>query len=250
MDAVISDIHGNLEALEAVLAQIHCKTIHQVICLGDVVGYGPDSLECVRRSSTWERVVAGVFDREILGHTKLEWNSYLKQHLKNLRADCNSAADSNFLLATLSSYQPSFADADVHFAHGSPRDFRDYIFPEIIYETDSLECLAKYFPLQKTCVCGGSHVASIFRRVATQEWEHTKPEPGVAYDLSESNKAIVVCGSVGQPRDEDPRASFLTLDERSVTFHRVEYDVEKTIGKIAANPVLDNMFGERLRSGR
>lgn len=248
MDAVISDIHGNLEALDSVLAAIRQLGAERIICLGDLVCYGPDSLECVRRSAAWDVVLAGDWDLAMIHHDPTQWPPIINEHIEWVRSQFRAASDSEVLLGILGSYCRAFVEHERHFAHGTPNDVREWVFPEDIYDLRKLNQIAKQF--DTVCVCGHSHLQGLFRRNDQSEWEFIQPNDGERYELKTGQKTIVTAGSVGQPRDGDPRASFLTIDSDSVTFHRIAYNVNATVGKIRSIPEINNVYGERLLLGR
>ncbi len=248
MDAVISDIHGNLEALDAVLNAIRQLGATRIICLGDLVCYGPDSIECVRRSADWDIVLAGDWDVAMVDHDPTTWSPAINEHIKWVRGQFLAAADSATLLEILGSFGRSFVENGRHFTHGTPDDVREWIFPEDVYDSKKLNRIAKHF--DDVCVCGHSHIQGIFKQNDQLNWGFIQPQAGERYELKADRKTIVTVGSVGQPRDEDPRASFLTIDGDYVTFHRIQYNVMATLDKIHSIPEIDDMHGERLLVGR
>lgn len=248
MDAIITDIHGNLEALDAVLHAIRDTAAVRVICLGDLVCYGPDSLECVRRAADWDIVLLGDWDAAILEHDPNQWSSPLNRHIECVREEFRNASDSHQLLNTLRSFKNNYIESGIHFAHGTPNDNREWTFPEDSFDTTKLNRIAAQF--ERVCVCGHAHINGIYRRNSDSNWKFIQPESVTRYDLSVGEKNIVTVGSVGQPRDEDPRASFALLEGNSISFHRVAYDLATTASKIFAHPNIDNMYGERLTYGR
>lgn len=248
MDAVISDIHGNLEALDAVLRVIEQLGANRIICLGDVVCYGPDSLQCVRRSSAWDVLLAGDWDLAMIENRPELWCPTINRQIEWVRNQFLTASDSVDLLKTLSSYRRAFIENDCHFTHGAPDDVREYIFPEDVYCPSKLDRIAKQF--DRVCVCGHSHIQGLYKQDSKLEWEFIDPVLGERYPLKREIKSIVTVGSVGQPRDEDPRAAFLTIDGDFFTFHRVEYEVSVTVDKIRSIPEIDIVNGKRLYYGR
>lgn len=244
MLALISDIHGNLEALNAVTSRIGNT---KIVCLGDVVCYGPDSIECVRRSADWESVVAGPLDLALLDHDSTQWSPTLNGYIESLRKRIDQSFDSDFLVRTLETYRAEFVQDGLCYFHGAPGNIRDWIFPEDIYCPAKLDRLADQS--EHAFIGGGSHLPGIFRR-GSRDWEFIQPENGKSYDLPKDGKTIITLGSVGQPRDADPRAAFAILDDTSIVFHRVEYDMETTRKKISDDPDIDGMHGERLPVGR
>jgi len=135
---------------------------------------------------------------------------------------------------------------DVTLAHGSPRrPVNEYVFPDDIYNNpNKLHGLFDRFG--KLCLIGHTHVPGVF--LPTPDF-YSPDELGGVYEVDE-HKAIVNVGSVGQPRDRDPRASYAILADGQVRFVRVAYDVETTVSKVHAVRDLDDYLGNRLREGR
>jgi diadenosine tetraphosphatase ApaH/serine/threonine PP2A family protein phosphatase len=131
------------------------------------------------------------------------------------------------------------------FVHGSARNpLNEYVFPEDVYNERKME---KIFSLiEHVCFQGHTHVPGIFTESLNF---YTPEELGLQYTLP-AEKAMINVGSVGQPRDGDPRACYVVLEDGVVKFRRVDYDFEKTIKKIYDTPDLDNFLGDRLRLGR
>lgn len=245
MHAIISDIHGNLEALEAVTAAIGDI---DTICLGDVVLYGPDSAECVRRSAEWKAVVAGPVDLAMVRHVPEQWGPHINQLIKKFRERLIACPDSSELMALMASYLPSFELDGQRFFHGTSDDVRGYIFPEAIYCPQSIEPIAQ--TKDYVHIAGGSHIPGIFHRDGDHDWRFIAPEVGVTYELPQDQKTVLTIGSVGQPRDGDWRAAYAIIDRSSVVFHRVEYDIDLTRTKIIGDPDIDDTHGGRLPEGR
>lgn len=247
MDAIITDVHGNLEALDAVLNAIGDTSSSRIICLGDLVCYGPDSTECVRRSADRDIRILGNWDATLLSHDPNEWNPNINRHIEFVRGEFESSADADFLFSTVRSYIDTHSESGIDFVHGTPQSKREWVFPEDTYDQRKLNKIANRF--DSVCICGHAHLNGVYRQHGST-WEFVQPQPGTRYDIAVADKMIVTVGSVGQPRDDDPRATFATLDDDSVMFHRVEYDVGLTVSKIRANPGIDDMHGERLLHGR
>jgi diadenosine tetraphosphatase ApaH/serine/threonine PP2A family protein phosphatase len=121
----------------------------------------------------------------------------------------------------------------------------EYIFPDDIY-TNPGKFVSIFERVEKLCFCGHTHVPGVFLEGPDF---YSPDELDGKFELSDE-KAIINVGSVGQPRDRDPRSSFVILTDRYVEFVRVPYDVETTVKKVYAVPELDNFLGDRLRDGR
>ncbi len=238
--AIISDIHANLEALEAVLADIKKEKVDKCVCAGDIVGYGANPHECIELTREHCPVcVAGNHDFATIEKTNIEFfNQYARQ--ATLWTRQNITEDDRKYLESL----PLVADVDDRFTlvHGTlyaPALF-DYI--QTTFDAYlSLQVLQK--PL---CFVGHSHVPISFFLDDAVTYS-TDP----VIKLKEGVKAIINVGSVGQPRDDDPRAAYAIYDTEKnlVVIKRIEYDVEKAIKKIR-DAGLPEILGERLRYGR
>lgn len=246
--AIISDIHGNLEALQAVLEEIRTEGIEEIYCLGDVIGYGPNPCECVELAEQFQLTVLGNHDQGALFDPE-GFSSGAERAIFWTRRQLEAAGDQveearrriRFLCAL-----PRFRrDGKLLFVHGSARNpLNEYVFPEDIYNARKME---KIFGLiDHYCFQGHTHVPGVF----TEDGRFYSPRDlNHRYTLSDQ-KAMINVGSVGQPRDGDSRSSYVVLNDNVVEFRRLEYPVETTIQKIYATSELDNFLGDRLRDGR
>jgi predicted phosphodiesterase len=255
--AIISDIHANLEALRAVLADIDSRGVSRVICLGDIIGYGPDPGPCVdlvRERCEWS--LMGNHDFGVL-YEPTNFNRaaesaayWTRDRLDQEPDDQIRRARYEFLGQLRVRVVETCPDGRTSLlaSHGSPRrPINEYIFPEDVDEAP--DKLATIFErVAKVCVVGHTHVPGVF----TDEPDFYPPGEltDSMYLFNETEKAIVNVGSVGQPRDMDPRASYVILDERGVRFCRVAYDVEAVVAKIRAIPQLPEQLAERLLRGQ
>jgi diadenosine tetraphosphatase ApaH/serine/threonine PP2A family protein phosphatase len=246
--ALISDIHSNLEALEAVLADIQQQGVSEVYCLGDIVGYGPNPGECVDLVAQCSACLLGnhdqgaLFDPEgfnIGAERAIFWT---RQQLENGNgAGVTRLERWNFLAGLPRTRQ----EGEFLFVHGSARDpLNEYVFPEDgckRRKREKIFALMSHYAFQ-----GHTHVPGIF----TENCNFISlDEINSEYRLS-AEKLMVNVGSVGQPRDGDPRACYAIVDDTIVRFRRVEYPMDRTIRKIYEIPELDNFLGDRLRDGR
>lgn len=249
MIAIISDIHSNLEALTAVFAEIDRRGIKEIYCLGDVVGYGPNPMECIDMIIERTKVcLMGNHDFAVLYepynfNSGAEQASYWTRECFELDPDAARRAKRwNFL----GSLPARFKNSKFVGVHASPRrPVNEYIFPDDIY-TNPSKFVSIFDRFEKLCFVGHSHVPGVFLEgpdFFTPDELHGK------HELSDE-KAIINVGSVGQPRDRDPRSSFVVLGPEAVEFVRVAYDVETTIRKVQSIPELDPFLGSRLREGR
>jgi len=257
--ALISDIHSNLAALEAVMEDIAARNIERVLCLGDIVGYGPNPRECVDLLRECEIVIMGNHDEAIFLSRKtdefnlraemaLEWT---RNELTRGGSEPEVAARFEFLRKADVIRQLAIDDAPVYLVHGSPRrPLREYIFPRDTQNRDKMRDIFSRF--RHLCFVGHSHVPGVYTE---GDLGYTHPidlELHKIHHFDDDEKAIVNVGSVGQPRDSDPRACYVTLTDEAdaVVFRRVKYDIERTRELIYKTTGLDNSLGDRLVEGR
>ena len=240
--AVISDIHANLEALTAALARIDEEGIEEIVCLGDIVGYGADPVPCVQ--VVRERgvfCVQGNHDRQIVTEIDELTRDYAVEALMWTRGELGEE-DQQFLkdLPETLSLGGCFL-----FCHGSPRHPDEYIL-SIDHMQANLRFLQSDYPEVRVCFFGHTHLPSIIGGdLVVQELAETE-----SYPLDKLSTYLINPGGVGQPRDRCPKASFATFDRSSwvMTLHRVEYDVEKAREKILAAG-LPQKLGDRILIG-
>lgn len=245
--AIISDIHGNLQALQTVLQDIQTQNCDQIICLGDVVGYGPDPQACVDLVRDFDACILGNHDLAALFDPE-GFSNAAEQAILWTRKQIESGDTPEACLKRLEflAHMPrTRREGDLMFVHGSIRNpINEYVFPEDVYNRRKMEKL--FSMVQRLCFQGHTHVPGVF----TAEMSFLRPEEiGYRYQLSRE-KAMVNVGSVGQPRDGDWRSCYAILEDSWITFRRVEYDVDATIKKIYDTPELDPFLGDRLRDGR
>lgn len=246
--AIISDIHGNLEALEAVLADIHAQGIAEIVCLGDIIGYGPNPRECLDLAIGFSSCVLGnhdeaaCFNPEGFSSGAERAIFWTRSQLEMGDGDPEQRARRwRFLMS-----RPTVVrDGDFLFVHGSIRNpLNEYVFPEDVHNPRKLERL--FSLVDRYCFQGHTHVPGVFTASGTFARPH---DMGDRLSLG-AEKLMVNVGSIGQPRDGDPRSSYVVLHEDGVEFRRVEYPVETTARKIYEIQELDDFLGDRLREGR
>lgn len=249
MIAIISDIHGNLEGLEAVLAEIDRRGVDEIVCLGDVLGYGPNPMECI--DLVMERcrtTLMGNHDFAVLYepfnfNIGAEQACYWTREQFELDPDADRRAKRWRYLANrpIVERRPGMLAV-----HASPRrPVNEYIFPDDIY-TNPNKFVPIFDRVERICFVGHTHVPGVF----LEGPDFYSPDELDGRFSLDSDRAVVNVGSVGQPRDRDPRSSFVLFDGTTVEFVRVPYDVETTIRKVEAIDQLDNFLGVRLRDGR
>ena len=256
MIAVISDIHSNYEAFSAVAGELRRMELQSVICLGDIVGYGPDPEKCIDLAQQRCSVVlcgnhdfALIYGASDFSASATQAINYHRARLMPRFDDTPEDEQRRRRWQFLKSLPYRHRVNDMLFVHGSPRNPRNEYLRQrdIIWGLD--DKMEQNFELvESLCFIGHSHRAGVF----TENLEyHTPQELEYVFRPSAGQKAIVNVGSVGQPRDGDFRASFVTVSEdRAIRFHRVAYDVESTVAKIEVDGALNLESAERLRLGR
>ena len=248
--ALISDIHSNLVALQAVLADIKKRGVDEVFCLGDIVGYGPEPKACLDLIIE-QGIIAimgnhdhAVFYEPTNFNTGAERASYWTRQQLEDEPDKDKR---NQRWSFLGRMPARLEMGDVLLVHGSPRrPTNEYIFPDDIY-TNTAKIAANFDRIKHLCFVGHTHVPGVF--LEDPDFYGVDEIDGV-YPIVQSERAIINVGSVGQPRDQDVRSSYVIVREDKVEFHRVEYDIDAVVHKILDNPALDNFEAERLRDGR
>ncbi|MEM7168063.1 MAG: metallophosphoesterase family protein [Planctomycetota bacterium] len=236
---IISDIHGNRQALDTVLAAVERLSCDKIVCLGDIVGYGAEPGYCVdriREVSDW--VVAGNHDYAALGKINIEYfNTHARQATLWTRDQLNE--EQKQYLADLPLIEVQEECTFVHGSLDSPELF-DYV------QTSYDAFLTMERMTTKSCFIGHSHVPITF--LLNEVITYTL-DPEVT--ITDAQKAIVNVGSVGQPRDNNPLASFGTYDTEQETarIHRIEYDIEQS-AELILQAGLPEFLAERLRVGR
>ena len=225
---IISDIHANLTARKAVLED--AKPYDQVWCLGDVIGYGPDPNECVELLRTINplKCIKGNHDAAILGEIDIGAFNYEAQaSLRWLRSEIRQGN-----LRWLRNLEESLAFDEVTLVHGSPRNpIWEYLMDPLLAR-ENMRAFST-----KVCLVGHTHIPCVFH-VEDEPSQSTKLYTMSAGDtFTPENKAIINPGSVGQPRDNDPRSSYMIYDDEEEArweFYRVSYDIEKVAKRIMA----------------
>lgn len=221
--AVISDVHGNIEALNAVLKGIKDKNIREIIFLGDAVGYGPDPEECVGiLNSECSAMLAGNHDWAVLGLTDIEYfNPDAKASILWTRERLSREAISTLKTFVISK---EIENKKILLVHSTPKEPEAWHYLLTLWDA---EINFHYFD-NRICLIGHSHQPFIIERLPSGEMITYKDRAM----LVNENRYIINVGSVGQPRDRDPRACYAVIDEGSANIYRVQYDIEKTQSKM------------------
>ena len=265
--AIISDIHGNLEAFHRVLEAIDARNVDEIISLGDILGYGPDPAACADLVA--ERCsfsLMGNHDYAVL-YEPTNFNEAAKLAAYWTREQItgtNPKSDSDIKrIDFLNRLRVRWCYEDLYTCvHGTVRKpINEYLF-----SSDPVENPHKvqqiFDCIDRRCLVGHTHVPGIFTE--EPEFYHSSELGGIegdddddlvgrfVFSTNEDEKTIVNPGSVGQPRDHDPRASFAILDttnDHSVSFYRVEYDIESVASRILDIETLSPWLAERLYKG-
>ena len=240
--AIVSDIHGNRHAFEAVLADVERSDAQEIWCLGDVVGYGADPNDCCKLARARADVcLAGNHDLAVTGDLDLgEFSTGAALAARWTQEVI--ASDHRDWLASLSPAQPV---RGVGLYHASPRDpIWEYVLSALLAEL----CLDAQ--PERIGLVGHSHVALSFVRPEGEPATGAARRGGEEADISEG-EWILNPGSVGQPRDGDPRAAFGILDTvtRTLSLERVAYDIAAAQAKIVGAGLPD-VLAQRLAVGR
>ncbi len=246
MRAILSDVHGNASALRAVLEDIDKRGIKEIISLGDLIGYGPEPIKCLEMARSFSVSLMGNHEEAVLfepeGFSKkaqsaVEWT---RKQLSN--AHLTGGEDPFEFVGSL---LKRHSEGGLLWVHGSPREpTQEYIFPNDIKRPHKLKPIFARF--DQVCFVGHTHYAGVI----TEKLEFLMPPDLLNVYMIDQGKAIINVGSVGQPRDGNPKASYVTFDGDSVVFHRVPYDLKMTADMIYKVPELDNFLGDRLFKGK
>ena len=248
--AIISDIHGNLDALNVVLADIDRRGIQRMYCLGDIIGYGPNPTECLDLvRERCEFAMMGNHDFASLYeptsfNTSAEQACFWTRRQFEIEPDAEKRKARWEFLGNLEIRK--FVDGAL-FVHASPRrPINEYIFPDDVM-TAPVKMQQIFDRFESRCFVGHTHVTGIF----TDEPDFYPPaDLGDAYTFRDDEKCVINPGSVGQPRDRDPRASYAILHDDRVEFVRLDYDIDAVIRKVERIPELNDFLGQRLLEGR
>jgi len=250
--AIISDLHSNREALEAVLGHIRSQGIDDIVCLGDVVGYGPEPEICVdlvREHTNW--CLMGNHDQALfLG--ALDFNSHARGAIEfTTRRMCPSWYSSGAKRARWKWLKELPLEKRVgrfHFVHGSPRDpVREYVLStDGILNPEKLNSVFGSF--EGVALAGHTHHPGLFDDKL--QFHGLAGAETLTLPLEEGRKYFINVGSTGQPRDGDSRSCYAVLEAHQVSWHRVTYDYRATMEKILRTTGLSEMLARRLAVGK
>ena len=242
--AIISDLHSNTEALGAVLSRLEKEGVERIVCLGDVVGYGPYPEECYRLVQERASVrLLGNHEHALLKGPR-HFNPVAAEAIRWTKKKLGRGSD---ILKDIRTLKAAHLEKNRLFVHGSVENPLFNYVPEIdTNETykEIIEVLTHQFEKFDTCFVGHNHRPFLCTMDGT-----LYPHQKVSTFSIDNQKLYVSVGSVGQPRDRDIRACYVVLDEGLVHYRRVEYDAQKTADAII-NRGLPPFLGQRLLEGR
>jgi predicted phosphodiesterase len=217
--AIISDIHSNLEALETALTYIRENNIDKIFCLGDIVGYGPNPNECVELiKENCEQVIIGNHDHAVLGLTSVEYFNDFAKISTGWTAKTMTDENKTYLAKLdFKHYTNGYC-----LVHATPSEPAQWHY--ILSENDAYHEFTCFD--QHVCFIGHSHFPIVFSKKGFSREKKIK--------LEKRNKYIINVGSIGQPRDGNPRTCFCIYkpDKNMVEYVRLDYDIAKTREKI------------------
>jgi len=240
---ILSDIHSNLEALEVALRWLDEQKVEDIVCLGDVVGYGPNPNECVELMKKHALVsLLGNHDAAVIGAMSTEY--YYDAARVAIQWTRRQLSTSNLEWLYQLPYSYRREDEGVSFFHSAPICPSGYFY--VVFKDDAQAHVRMREKLTNLSLLGHSHLVRAFR-LAGQKAKETQVDK---IKREEGVKHIASVGSTGQPRDRDPRGAVSYVDTESgqLVVHRFDYEREKTVAKII-EAGLEPRFGERLFSG-
>jgi diadenosine tetraphosphatase ApaH/serine/threonine PP2A family protein phosphatase len=246
--AIISDVHSNLEALESVLEDVEEQGCEEIVCLGDLIGYGPNPRQVLRiATGRFEFTLMGNHEEGILYQpVGFNWKAeasawWTKDQLRSPRHPGPENAKFWKYLEDMPRYAQH---GDVLYVHASPLDpTREYVMPEACYNPDFMKLI--FSKIKRVAFGGHTHLPGVFfpDKPFLPQNRIEGPYPVV------KGKFFVNVGSVGQPRDGDTRSCYVVFDGKTLLFRRVSYNYRKTARKIKQIKRLPNALGARLSLG-
>jgi diadenosine tetraphosphatase ApaH/serine/threonine PP2A family protein phosphatase len=240
--AILSCVHANYEALVAVIDDATRRGVERIILVGDLVGFGPQPVECVDLArQACSIVLRGCHDQALLdgaAHLPAPTRQGIEWAKQELGPD---------RIEWISKLAETYDAAGIVFCHASPREpISEYLFAEDV-RRDSRKLVRAFEKTSKIVFVGHTHVAGIFQENPLRWTPASQLENYFHY--KRGDKVIVNVGSVGQPRDKDPRACYLEVNKNELYWRRVDYDVQQVVAKIQANSHLTASTAQRLIRG-
>jgi predicted phosphodiesterase len=249
---IISDLHSNREALEAVFEHLRGQQLDELYCLGDVVGYGPDPEFCVDLVRGHAQLCLLGNHDEALFREATDFNPHARGAIEYTRRIMKprwySSVEKKARWRWLQELPLTHRNGRFLFVHGSPRDpVREYVLStDGFLNPDKLRGVFESF--EGIAIGGHTHHPGMHDE--NLHFHGLDGRQSFSLELPPEGKFFLNVGSVGQPRDGDNRACYAVLEEQRVTWHRVEYDWRTTMQKIIQCDDLSNLLGRRLQIGK
>jgi predicted phosphodiesterase len=250
--AIISDLHSNREALEAVFDHIRSTGVETLYCLGDVVGYGPEPEFCVDLVRGHAKLCLMGNHDEALFRDASDFNPHARGAIEYTRARMRpkwfSSSERKMRWKWLRELPLTHREGRFLFVHGSPRDpVREYVLStDGFLNPDKLRSVFDSF--EGIAVAGHTHHPGLHDE--SLRFHGLEGRETLTLPLDPAAKSFINVGSTGQPRDGDPRACYAILEDHQVTWHRVAYDLRATMQKILDTGVLSEVLARRLAVGK
>lgn len=238
---IFSDIHSNYDALQSVINFVEkkYKPFPEVLCLGDIIGYGAQPNECLEKIfSLTDKILLGNHECGVIGKTNIGFFNYsAKESIlwtrKVIRKD---------YFEKIKKLEYTFSLQDISFSHSNLQNPSYWNYINSVYEAED-EFNYENF---KLLFIGHTHIPVVYEKI----FDDVKMVQNETIRIEDNSRYIINVGSVGQPRDGDNRASFVVFDEDDmiINFHRVEYDIESAMKKINEKK-LPKILADRLREG-
>ena len=247
--AIISDLHANIEALTVVLRHIESQGITDIVCLGDVIGYGPNPREALTACRNVRFCLMGNHEEAVLFYGE-DFNPKARAALEWTKEQLNSprfGRESNHRIWNyLDGMERSKVWNGMLLVHASPRNpTKEYVLPQDVRNPEKLRAIFDAFE-EPLCFCGHSHVPGVY----LDDLSFLSAKEVSGGFRPDGRRCVINVGSVGQPRDGDPRACYATYDGSMVRFVRVEYDFRRTMEKIRGIDALPSFLADRLSRGK
>ncbi len=254
--AIISDIHANLAAFEAVLRDIETEKVDAIYCLGDIIGYGPDPRACLDLARSFPVNLLGNHEEAVL-FGAIGFNPKAKAAIDWTREQLSLPEEpmekNRDLWNFIGSLAKQYVEDDYLFVHGSPRDpTREYIFFQDWQDRKKMDEVFASPPDSnwRICFTGHTHYPGIFTQEQPYRFLEPKAVNNVFHKRDATQRVIINVGSVGQPRDGDRRASYVVLEDGEIRFRRLEYDIKRTLDRFKQCPDLPEYLARRLEEGK
>lgn len=238
--AVLSDVHSNLDALKVVLEDVDQRKISDIVFIGDAVGYGPNPNECIELlTERCKILLAGNHDWGVLGLTDITYfNEYARAAIewtKSVLTERNRDVLKSFLITK------AMKEEDIFLVHSTPKEPEEWHYLLTLWDAE----INFYYFNNTFCFLGHSHQPFIVERLPSGELITYKG----TVQIGRTKRYIINAGSVGQPRDGDPRACYAIIDDEKIEIVKVPYDIE-SVQKKMGKESLPSLLIERLSYGR